>query len=326
MWVTDADSDGYPVNLTLYSATGAGRRRFGLMTLTILDCNDADPATYANAVCYADADGDTYTTGGAQSVCGTSTTCGAGWRAAANGADCADNYADVWYSIAACYADLDNDEYGRTTSNTYTCINTASCATATVASIGTGTHSAYGYYSANNTDCNDIGTNAVNVYVSGTCYKDADNDNYGASGTTYTCMNNATCLSATWGSVGTATAYNYNFSNVSTDCCDTDINAYPSSAYCGSAVNACGAWEYDCDGVASEQCATSTYSCTNPCSGTTTSANITSSGWDAGVPGCGANGTWNMPDGAPHSGGTCYVGLDCAGIDYGSYGATQTCQ
>jgi len=328
LYVTDGDSDGYPSNLTL-TDTATGKRRVGdMISLVALDCDDGNGTKYANAVCYTDTDGDTQ-----YSMTRTSSVCQAGScpGASANpGTDCNDDSSAVKYADT-CYTDADNDTYTNGLSSA-TCVSHSTCALSTSSSASTDGAAVTGPFTAgllrdaaNGSDCNEVGTNANQVWVAGTCYYDQDNDNYGVAGT-YTCMNNATCLSAAWGSIGTGTAYNYNFSNVSTDCCGTDANAYPSSAYCGSAMNACSAWEYDCDATPSEKCDTGTYTCTDPCSGTTTSAIISGSGWDSGVPACGAGGTKNMPDGAPHSGGTCYVGESCAQIDYGSYGATQTCQ
>lgn len=95
LYVTDTDSDGYPPNLTMYDATGTGRRRVSLMTsLTNLDCNDGNATTFSTLTCYADADGDGYASTASQSVCGGSTCAAAGY-AATPGTDCCDTDANA---------------------------------------------------------------------------------------------------------------------------------------------------------------------------------------------------------------------------------------
>ena len=57
-------------------------------------------------------------------------------------------------------------------------------------------------------DCNDVLANGgANVFSSTTCYIDNDGDNW--TNSTVNCTNNATCTSATYGGVGTATPTSY---------------------------------------------------------------------------------------------------------------------
>lgn len=108
-------------------------------------------------------------------------------------------------TVATRYQDADGDGYGNPLSSI------SACPTA-------------GYVD-NNSDCNDTGTNAANVYVTASCYVDSDNDDYGST-TAKTCTNNATCGTATWASGGAGTAAaSGNFASNSTDCHETGTNA-----------------------------------------------------------------------------------------------------
>ena len=179
--------------------------------------------------------------------------------------DCADNYSDVWYPITACYADQDQDGYGASGGNMYTCMNNTTCAASTKASVGTGTHSSYAAYSTTNTDCKDTGTGAALVWVTASCYQDADNDNYGST-TAITCTDNATCTSATAGAVNAAgDAATGTFASVNTDCCDSSNIAYPgaTTACTATALTGCtpagGQYDYNCDGTSSKTGCTACY-------------------------------------------------------------------
>lgn len=91
LYVTDADSDSYPPDLNLSLTSGVGLRRLSLMTsLSTLDCNDANAATYANLTCYPDADGDTYYSTTSHSVC-AGASCAAAGESATVGTDCCDS-------------------------------------------------------------------------------------------------------------------------------------------------------------------------------------------------------------------------------------------
>jgi len=84
-WVVDGDGDGYPIDLTTYTASAPGRRRLGLMRATT-DCNDGSSQVFlARAQCHIDADGDTYTAGLApNSTCLNTTSCDTATRASAS--------------------------------------------------------------------------------------------------------------------------------------------------------------------------------------------------------------------------------------------------
>lgn len=169
--------------------------------------------------------------------------------------DCNDGSALVFTSHAQCYADADGDTYTAGLAADTACLNTSSCATATKASAST-TGAAVTTYTAgrlanaaNGSDCNDTGTNAANVYVSATCYADADNDDYG-TGTAKSCTNNATCGSATWASGGAGTAAaSGNFAANATDCYDANANAKPGSTTCSTTHRGDGSYDYNCSGT-----------------------------------------------------------------------------
>jgi len=172
--VTDADGDGYPASIApdtqVYSVTACASPLANRATIAhwASDCNDGSASVYVNATCYADADGDTYTKGSAQSICGTSTTCGAGYTATQKQSggidDCNDTAGTggtVWATISGnCYQDSDNDGYGAFDDSVYTCGNNATCTTATAASVGTGTPVTATFFEATNTDRCDIDFNA----------------------------------------------------------------------------------------------------------------------------------------------------------------------
>ncbi|MFH0749712.1 MAG: hypothetical protein V1917_02230 [Candidatus Gottesmanbacteria bacterium] len=332
IYVTDADSDGYPVNLTLYDTTITGRRRFGLMTsITNLDCNDTNASMYANAVCYTDTDGDgIYSTSRTASVCGTSSTCPG---ASANpGTDCNDDANTVWRT-SNCYPDFDKDTYTVAQTTVTCCTNGTSCETSTVRSACSNTATTYSHTTgqmvsaANGNDCNNQDGGA-GVYAShAQCYTDNDRDTYtvGLAAST-TCLNTASCATATKASdstngaaVTTYTAGQLRDSASGTnDCCDTDANAYPGSVYYGTVgVTGCtggGGYDYDCDGNSNDKSESSTvWSCTNPCSGCSAQYAIVP-GWQSGVPGCGASDNKvNTAEG--YQGGTCYTESGCAAFD-----------
>lgn len=95
LYVTDSDSDSYPPDLNLSLTSGAGLRRLSLMTsLSTLDCNDANAATYANLTCYPDADSDTYYSTTSHSVC-AGASCAAAGESATVGTDCCDTDANA---------------------------------------------------------------------------------------------------------------------------------------------------------------------------------------------------------------------------------------
>lgn len=166
--------------------------------------------------------------------------------------DCKDSgtlAANVW-SATTCSQDLDQDGY-TSAAAAKTCTNHTTCTSVTYASTGSNddvtSYSAGQLKTANGSDCNDTGTNSSNVYVSATCYTDADNDNYG-TGTAKSCTNNATCGSATWASGGEGTtASSGNFSANANDCNDSSISIYPGTtcngvcSLCAASGGTCGA-------------------------------------------------------------------------------------
>ena len=143
------------------------------------------------------------------------------------------------------------------------------------------------------TDCNDA---TASVFAAVTCYVDGDNDGYGA-GSAYTCMNNATCASATLGAIGAGAPSSHIFRANNTDCCDSDNRAYPGETSCYSGAMACGGYDYDCSGSTTKY-VNNSGSCLNAAK----IAGSTSSGLACGDAscsiGCGtcnysANGNWS---------------------------------
>jgi len=231
LFVKDADSDGFAAESKVYYvATGTptpagGKRLNTISTLASVDCNDAS-YNVSNSCCeavtlYADQDGDGYGAGSPQTKCPE-----AGW--VENNTDCKDTgtgAALVWVT-ASCYQDADNDDYGNTTA--ITCTDNATCTSATAGAVNAAGDAATGTFAANNTDCADAGVDSNHVWATASCYKDADNDDYG-SATAITCTNNANCALATMGYTASPPpaggAQEMTLAVNNTDCKDTGVNA-----------------------------------------------------------------------------------------------------
>lgn len=296
LWVSDANGDGFADNLTtLYTATASGRRRLGLMHSVA-----CSPAT----TWYRDSDGD-----GFGNAAVTTLDCVQPAGYVANSTDCNDtgtNSSHV-HASGTCYTDADQDGYG--TGSAKTCMDNATCSSATWASGGAGSAAVSGHFSSNNTDCNDTGTNSSHVHISATCYTDADQDGYG-TGSAYSCTDNATCSSVTWASGGAgATAVSGHFASNNTDCYDSNANAYPGSTYCGTVNRGDGSYDYNCD-AANTFCGT-----TYGYSGTYT-YNITGPGYS-----CNAG---RFCIGAAAGSGYPYPGPSCGVAAYACTGTTAT--
>lgn len=185
LYWTDADGDGYAVDpaTTAVSLTGGtGKvRRDTLASTSVWDCDDNSYST-TNTCCtvatyYQDSDGDGYGNPAvSQSICPT-----AGW--VANNTDCNDGSNQVWISHAQCYANMDRDpETAGLRANT-TCLNAASCGSATAASAST-TGAAVTAYTGgqivdgaagSNADCNDGDT--TYYHGNGSWYSDGNDHN-----------------------------------------------------------------------------------------------------------------------------------------------------
>ena len=113
-----------------------------------------------------------------------------------------------------------------------------------------------------------------------TYFQDGDHDGYGNP--------NVTMTSCT----GTPTGYVAN----NTDCCDTDAFAYPkpfifdSYSFMTAPRKGCGGWDYNCDGVETEEFRVDTVT-------------TTCGGWTTSVPSCGQMGMLGAPF---DNGGGCY--------------------
>lgn len=94
-YASDADGDGQIGNVSSSWCSGASLRT-GVSSSPGTDCNDGDASKYQNLTGYADADNDTYTTGGAVQVC-SGASLPSGYRASASGtADCYDSNASAY--------------------------------------------------------------------------------------------------------------------------------------------------------------------------------------------------------------------------------------
>ncbi len=89
-------------------------------------------------------------------------------------------------------------------------------------------------------------------------YKDDDGDGFGANSispahtgcvmtgdTSKICTGQNTCISLTYTS---PSGQSRTYKTTNTDCCDTDANAKPGQTTFFTAKNACGSWDYNCDG------------------------------------------------------------------------------
>ena len=116
-------------------------------------------------------------------------------------------------------------------------------------------------------DC-DGSTDEAGSAGSTVFYADADGDGYGDAAT------GATACSAPSGYVSD-----------DTDCCDIDGGAYPGSPLWGTGLNACGDFDYDCDGTETKQ-----YTDIGSCSPYGEECDVVGVGWSSVVPECGDSG------------------------------------
>ncbi len=107
-----------------------------------------------------------------------------------------------------------------------------------------------------------------------TYYVDGDSDGYGES----TNLGQCRCAADT----------TYKVTN-RTDCCDTDGNAHPGATTWRSSANACGSYDYNCDGSETK---TSNTSVSAGCGYRAFSCGGASVGWADSVPACGQTHTW----------------------------------
>lgn len=160
--------------------------------------------------------------------------------------DCDDTQASVSYAIGGgCY--LDNDSDGKTSGTAYTCFNSSSCSTATIADKGAGTsltspYSNVGHFlsSAVGSDCDDA---TAGVWSSQTIYADSDGDGYGSGTGTTQCVgaappvgysfNNTDCDPASATRYTTRTCY---FDNDNDGAYDTNGTSTCAGASCSSAA------------------------------------------------------------------------------------------
>lgn len=137
-------------------------------------------------------------------------------------------------------------------------------------------------------------------------YPDADGDGFGAGTGVQRCTG-----------AGGAAPPGYSLSN--TDCCATDANAYPGQTRFFSATNACGSYDYNCNGTADREFPAGFTGCTYttlcgtgrgyPCMNMTTTTGF-APGWGTmsaarayvaatTIPACGGTGTLVTACGSP---------------------------
>src|SRR3989344_1636456 len=332
IWVTDADGDNYrPAGATQVMNTSqpAGTTRRYLINPGT-DCDDSTSTWWQLLTGYPDGDGDSYTSGGSQSVC-SGASLAPGYASSANGNDCNDSDNAKWQNLTG-YVDVDNDTYqGNSTPQSV-------CSGNSLPSGYTGTLIPWGDCNDNNNsvwkswfvyrdadgdsvtvgnqqnicgnntrpsgyelgqwqvngqdDCNDAN---LNVHTMKTVYSDSDGDQYAVAGGT-------ACLSAGTGS-GAPTGCPDNYSSneaggctlatslSGTDCYDSNSSARPSQAGYFTSNRGDGNFDYNCDSFVDEQL-------TGTVSGSCTyfpeipeCSNTIIPGWDS-MPACGNSGNW----------------------------------
>lgn len=170
------------------------------------DCNDANNTLWQNITGYADADLDTYTTGGGTSIC-SGAALPSGYRAAVNGADCNDANGAVWRNR---YRDVDVDAYG------------AGAATCVGNEVG---------YVDNNTDCYDSNASA---YPGQTAYFTT---NRGDGSFDYNCDGLSSLSSPVWAYTPNI---NYDWYNGTNNCLAWSM--YLPDLTCGAADYSCSTY------------------------------------------------------------------------------------
>lgn len=157
-------------------------------------------------------------------------------------------------------------------------------------------------------DCNESDNTKHAALV---CYADADTDGH------YATLNHSVCDAvSSCDQLDPAES-----STVGDDCCDSNINAYTgqtnyfdtpltNAATCpiSTGVND---YDYNCSGSNQLDGFSTTYACTNPCSGCSLDYSVTA-GWLTSVPSsCGGSGTYYTMSGSYVS-GTCYTVASCS--------------
>jgi len=172
------------------------------------DCDDTNSAIYQELTGYVDADGDTYTVGGAVQVC-SGASLPSGYRAAANGPDCDDTNSAIYQNLNG-YTDADGDGYG--TGTVQTVCSGAALPTGYAAASGDCDDANSAVHPGATEVCNGIDDNCNGTTDEGCAawYRDADGDTYG----------NAAVTSE---SVGQPSGYVAN----STDCNDSNSAVHP---------------------------------------------------------------------------------------------------
>ncbi|MBZ0118573.1 MAG: putative metal-binding motif-containing protein, partial [Sandaracinaceae bacterium] len=233
-----------------------------------------------------------------------------------------------------CYADADNDGYRPNSTATRPSSDT-DCRDSGEAVSGDATGDCDDSNAAVRPGATEMTGDGVDQDCDGreTCYADADNDGYRPNGTATVASADPDCDDPGEARSGEPT----------TDCCDTDGNAFPGSTYFGTTTRTgCTGYDYNCDGSTTQQYPSGYSGCTYtmtcatgrgyPCS--QTSGNGFVAGWgnmtgtytytpDTTPPSCGQTGSYvatcNPPSGV----------FDCGAQTYCAYQAstrTQGCR
>jgi len=192
--------------------------------------------------CYVDTDGDSYTGSSGAKTCKAS--------AALSGNDCDDGNPSIYPGTSGgltCSICQGNGTIAYQTSNQdlFNECGISGCLTGDCK----GDSYACGYYTSGQHNCssgyicNASGSCVSSCYANATsctagsqccstyCYRDADADGYAAASGAMVCKASA---------------------SLGADCCDTDVNSYPGESTYYATTNACGSWDWDCNGTTNQ--------------------------------------------------------------------------
>ena len=235
LWMQDQDADGYPTTTTQYASytsPGAGYvRRYTEVTDTNIDCAPTNPGPCPPT--------------GLSVTAASSSQVNLSWTAPTTTNGPAATGYDIYYcSGASCSptTSLSSNQAGTTYSHTSLAASTT-----------------YGYY-VDARNAAGVSASSGNSYATTpasctnlTVYTDADHDGYYTGSGGIQCTTNSTTFNGrTYYSINNgADNYPYIVSGYlgGNDCCDTDANAYPGQTGWFTSADACGSFDYNCDGT-----------------------------------------------------------------------------
>jgi len=258
---TDSDGDGYGAGSLVCVGDSAG------YVDNNTDCASSDATRWRNLSCYADTDGDDYTTSGSTALLCTGSSCSSpntSYKDSSSGVDCNDSNFST-YTTRSCYVDSDNDGY--TTGGAVSVCKGSSCTSPSGHSTSASSPSdandsnascyrnryadtdgdGYGAgslvcvanqagYVDNASDCSSSDSSR---WQNLSCYYDADGDGYATGGASSVCTGSAcNSPSASYKTTSSGVDCNdSNFSTYTTRSCyvDSDNDGYTT----GGAVSVC---------------------------------------------------------------------------------------